>query len=169
MWKRNIITFSGEYADGALSVVSDEKEASAPDLLLSYHGNDHYNSVRPINGQKNGQSATMPQPPAKGRTKGKASVLGGDQVPAKQAENLGDAGRTRPPTRGGPCPCGSGLKYKKCCMVKAKVDKRLARHKERCGSTVELVERTSPNTKIAASDEKKDGDEFIGNFRVLSI
>jgi len=146
-----------------------EKDASAPDLLLSYHGNDHYNSVHLINGQKNGQSAMKPQPQAKGRTKKKTPVQGGDQVPTKHAENLGDAGRTRLPTRGGPCPCGSGLKYKKCCMVKAKADKRLARHKERYGSTVELVERTSPNTKIAASDEQKNGDGFIGTFRVLTI
>ena len=35
------------------------------------------------------------------------------QIPVAQRTNTG---KKRPPGRNNPCPCGSGLKYKKCCM-----------------------------------------------------
>ena len=67
---------------------------------------------------------------------------------------------SRPPTRGSNCPCGSGLKYKKCCMVTEKSKKRLAKHLEKHGTG-----DVDANLNI---DEKKE-DEFIGNFKVLTI
>jgi len=51
LYRRNVIVFSSEaYSDGALSITCDDpdKDPEAPDLLLSYHGNDHYNSVHSV-------------------------------------------------------------------------------------------------------------------------
>merc|ERR1712032_680516 len=89
---------------------------------------------------------------------------GDERRPPNQAEPLEVTGRTRPPTRGSACPCGSGLKYKKCCMTKDKADIRLARHKEKYGHSVELVKRSSSKSKAAVDEEKAEDNEFIGTF-----
>jgi len=54
VYKRNIVVFSFEYANGALSIVCEDKDKKedGSDLLLSYHGESHYNSVHPIGGSK---------------------------------------------------------------------------------------------------------------------
>jgi len=52
-----------------------------------------------------------------------------------------------PPKRGGPCPCGSGLKYKKCCQSKEK-------HAVRLG---------------VAGPVEGNSTEMNGDFRVLKI
>jgi len=44
IYKRNIVVFSFEYSNGALSIVcedKDKKEDGSSDLLLSYHGESH--------------------------------------------------------------------------------------------------------------------------------
>ena len=52
VYGRNIMVFSGEYANGVLSITCDDKEGDGDDLLLSYNGNEHYNSVHPMGGQR---------------------------------------------------------------------------------------------------------------------
>ena len=174
VYKRNIIVFSGEYSNGALHITCDDKEEGSDDLLLSYHGNDHYNSVHPIGGKKqlmiqpkgdSSESATTTN-----RKKKKGGGAQNDEVDnnvaaedtTAQSTTTTTTTRTRPPTRGSTCPCGSGLKYKKCCMATEKSKMRLAKHMEKHGAE---EDGKNPDDD---EDEKKE-DAFIGDFRVLTI
>jgi len=153
VYKRNIVVFSFEYSNGALSIVCEDKDKKedGSDLLLSYHGESHYNSVHPIGGPK--MQSSKPK-----------SNDNADTIPThqKKKENKQDAtttkaeskSRNRPPTRGSSCPCGSGLKYKKCCMASEKSKKRISKHMK--------------NNDSNYDDEKKE-DSFIGDFKVLTI
>ncbi|KAL9187297.1 hypothetical protein ACHAXT_001400 [Thalassiosira profunda] len=167
VYRRNIMVFSGEYQNGALSITCEDGERDGDDLMLSYHGNDHYNSVHPVGGRSSQQSSKQfvkaegASSSAKERKKkGKAPT--DDATASTQSDDCSsqpttDKGRGRPPTRGSNCPCGSGLKYKKCCMAAEKSKKRLAKHLEKRGAD-----------GGDADDEKKE-DEFIGEFKVLMI
>ena len=189
VYKRNIMVFSGEYSNGALQIVcddDDEKEkkngcgGGADDndhgLLLSYHGNDHYNSVHTIDGMKKmKQSSTkendsaLPSSSSKVKQKGKAVITTGsgdgnskkDTVATSQSTTTTAEGksRNRPPTRGSNCPCGSGKKYKKCCLAAEKSKKRLAKH----------VEKENGTNDSADNGNEKREDSFIGDFKVLTI
>ena len=189
VYKRNIMVFSGEYSNGALQIVcddDDEKEkkngcgGGADDndhgLLLSYHGNDHYNSVHTIDGMKKmKQSSTkendsaLPSSSSKVKQKGKAVITTGsgdgnskkDTVATSQSTTTTAEGksRNRPPTRGSNCPCGSGKKYKKCCLAAEKSKKRLAKH----------VEKKNGSNDSADNENEKREDSFIGDFKVLTI
>lgn len=150
LYKRNVIVFSSEaYGDGALSIPCDDpdKDPEAPDLLLSYHGNDHYNSVLRMAGgryKREEESSGSNAKASRGKKKKRGKGVDESEQPPNDVIS--------PPTRGSACPCGSGLKYKKCCMQKDKMAKRAAKHKKSTGT----------------HEEKKD-DEFIGIFKVLQI
>mmetsp|Transcript_37241 Transcript_37241/g.78542 ORF Transcript_37241/g.78542 Transcript_37241/m.78542 type:complete len:333 (-) Transcript_37241:115-1113(-) len=172
VYKRNIMLFSSEYSNGVLSITCDDKDKDdGDDLLLSYHGNDHYNSVRSIHkkqstttSKSNNSSSTSSSKSnkKKGGTKSIDEDIDATNATtnannnASQSTTAAEKGRSRPPTRGSNCPCGSGLKYKKCCMSAEKSKKRLAKH---------LEEKQDDDDGL---DEKKNG-EFIGDFKVLSI
>src|SRR5947209_17825347 len=51
--------------------------------------------------------------------------------------------RVRPPGRNDPCPCGSGKKYKRCCLLQA---------------TVCVVTRTTPEIIAEIEAAEADGD-----------
>ena len=56
-YKRNIKVFSSEYSNGVLSIEYDDDaraygDDSSGDLILAYHGNDHYNSVIRLNSKQ---------------------------------------------------------------------------------------------------------------------
>mmetsp|Transcript_458 Transcript_458/g.906 ORF Transcript_458/g.906 Transcript_458/m.906 type:complete len:194 (-) Transcript_458:1606-2187(-) len=168
VYKRNIMVFSGEYSNGALSIICNDKDEDGNDLLLAYHGNDHYNSVHPIiDGGFNKQSTKSLSngPPSLATTKKKGKMAIDDKNKNEKKEETGQSivegkkSRSRPPTRGSNCPCRSGLKYKKCCMAQEKSKKKLAKHMEKHGANSDSADNT---------DEKKE-DEFIGEFKVLTI
>ena len=146
VYKRNIVVFSFEYSNGALSIVCEDKDKKdGSDLLLSYHGESHYNSVHPIGGPKKIQLLK----PLSNDNADATPNLQKKKKENKQEDTKADSkSRNRPPTRGSSCPCGSGLKYKKCCMASEKSKKRIAKHMK--------------------NNEKKE-DSFIGDFKVLTI
>jgi len=162
LYRRSVIVFSSEaYSDGALSIPCDDpdKDPDAPDLLLSYHGNDHYNSVYSVKTvrQKSllkGEGESDSNANLKGKKK-KGVKCVDEQASAASEQPSNDLGSSRPPTRGSSCPCGSGLKYKKCCMSKDKMTKRAAKHKQLTG--------------VAPTDEEKEVDEFVGGFKLMHI
>ncbi len=65
------------------------------------------------------------------------------------------------PKRNDQCPCGSGLRYKKCCLAKEKNKIRLEKFRERHGL------QTESNDNDDSS--KKDQLELEGGFAVLHI
>lgn len=156
-----------------------EEEGGA--LLLSHHDGDHYNSVHPINKSSNSKQSTKmgeATTVAKGggdttkNRKHKASdvkqnkhdsVLDNDTRHATsnaspiELDITSSTTRSRPPRKGADCPCGSGIKYKKCCLAKEKALKR---------SGVAKEEQWGDGNE--EKDEKKDGD-YIGDFKVLTI
>ena len=58
------------------------------------------------------------------------------------------------PRRNGPCVCGSGLKYKKCCKVKEK----LQRYREKHGLIDVCVNK---------EDDDNSVQELAGGFRLM--
>ena len=105
--------------------------------MLSYHGNDHYNSVRSIvveddcgdgKGKGIGDGGTEHSSP-----KHVANVSDIDErrtgVGCGSRGTVTSAAKGRPPVRGSACPCGSGRKYKKCCSARDKIEGRA----RRCG------------------------------------
>ena len=189
--RRNITVFSANLS--ALNICHGAKSASGPDLLLSYHDNDHYSSVR--------DNSSKPKPQAvanngvsknnllversdsgegekerrkeRGNRKGSKARARNDyngqyslddskeQIPSATtkpdplASNESE-GRSRNSKKGASCPCGSGLKYKKCCFAKEKHEARLQKMKGQ------------DNTPVAA-EESEETFEMYGNFRVLQI
>jgi hypothetical protein len=65
---RTIIVFSSEYSNGALSIGREDDDDEdgdgnarrGPPLMLSYHGNHHYNSVRSVDDASDGDNARRP-------------------------------------------------------------------------------------------------------------
>jgi hypothetical protein len=151
-----------------------DKKSAGPDLRLSYHDNDHYNSVRLSSGSK-------PPPPIKTYIAPQFSPMQegesanqneGNQIALEEATSatttsaassdtlpdvvLSDKPPSHPVTKNSPCPCGSGLRYKKCCAAKEKRASRLNRLRgQGTGSSVSNIERDEPT--------------MDGKFRVLRI
>lgn len=128
--KKNISTYEYEEHEGIVHF---------GDLLLSYHDNDHYNSVHLIN-EKSKDSAHETSTQNNEATKKEASSA---SMPPSTKSN-------RKPRKGADCPCGSGIKYKKCCAAKEKSAARAAKLKER-----------------GDAEEKKD--DVSDGFKVLTI
>jgi uncharacterized protein YchJ len=182
----------------AFTIDHGESESSGPDLLVSFHDNDHYNSVH------NNDAAPKPSVKRKARSINKAEPNSTDESenktePSTRVEDLktsvieksdatvnensdttmstADASMselsvddkdgadekqksTKPPKKSAPCPCGSGLRYKKCCHAK---DKHAAR--------VEKMNREDDkNGECAMKEDSEEQDVTMkGNFRVLQI
>ena len=155
VYKRNIVVFSFEYANGALSIVCEDKDKKedGSDLLLSYHGESHYNSVHPIGGSK--MQSTKPKSNDNADATPKHQKKKENEQKDATTTKADSKSRNRPPTRGSSCPCGSGLKYKKCCMASEKSKRRIAKHMKK-------------NNDSNYDDEKKE-DSFIGDFKILNI
>lgn len=204
----------------ALTIEHDSegiKKPSGPDLLISYHDNQHYNSVR-IN------SLPKPPPPIKtfvrvtsedavevevdetddsddttsqAQSDGPEASGGAtteddsstdslvDSTHAEADDDEYDASRCGdsaleaatesdsdvqlPPRvkKNANCPCGSGLRYKKCCLAKAKHAARVRRLRGGPGSAAS----SSCSVADSRSEERDDDDreELQGGFRVLKI
>ena len=173
-FKRGIKVFSTHY--GVLRFFVDQEENDdldySSDLLLSYHGNDHYNSVHPIDGSNNrGQrqqsiEGRQHHHPTRSRKNVKSKRTTDFDNNEEEEEEEEEKSKTksitskdntkkknRAPTKGSPCPCGSGRTYKKCCLATEKAKKRLA--------------NMTTNEDGDKDDEKKE--DFIGEFKVLNI
>lgn len=169
VYKRGIKVFSTHY--GVLRFVVDREENDdqsldySSDLLLSYHGNDHYNSVHPIDGSNNrgqrqqskGEKQHRPTRSRKNvKSKRTTDFDDDDEEETSKTKSTNSKDKTkkkRAPTKGSPCPCGSGRTYKKCCLATEKAKKRLAN-----------MNTNEDGDKV---DEKKE--DFIGDFKVLNI
>ena len=88
------------------------------DLMLSYHDNDHYNSVR----------SNVPVPAS--NTSTQSNRDDGDDAASSEKE------KKKAVKRSDPCICGSGFTYKKCCFGK---DKNEARLQKKNGSRKETL------------------------------
>ena len=154
-YMRGIKVFSTHFGVLRFDCPEENRDKNSDDLLLSYHENDHYNSVYPIDGSN--RQKTQKQQPQEGKRNRKKAK---NNLSVESAEEENDANqqnntskKVRPPKRGSPCPCGSGLTYKKCCFAREKAKKRVAK----------------TNTSDAQSEEDKKKEEFIGEFKVLNI
>lgn len=172
-----------------MSIEYDDDDSAAngddgpDDLMLSYHGNDHYNSVHRLgagnakinkkhptflSSSKDEKRSNDVPNPAKNTNANNTNVEDYDHCKAPE-ENDGNQrngavnsnrSNIRPPTRGSNCPCGSGNKYKKCCMAEEKAKRRMTK----------LTVENRRYSKDHKSEEKDDNDdEFIGKFRVIPI
>jgi hypothetical protein len=145
----------------AYSIEPGEEKPSGPDLLVSFHDNDHYNSVR--------DEKSPPKPPPKrNNLKAKtrdcktpeneswqvsdstATTASDTSTDNKSVPDVGASQTKTPSKKSAPCPCGSGLRYKKCCHAKEK-------HAARLGK----LNMESP--------EDENEVAMVGNFRVLQI
>ena len=173
--RRKITVFSANMA--AFTIDHGESESTGPDLLVSFHDNDHYNSVRNMD-------EPNPKPPpqrrkdpkqAKKKSKSDSSVdsenvsgttetTSGTDTTASTTTSLSELSvedtkekvAATPVKKGAPCPCGSGRKYKKCCLAKEKHAARIEKM------------QSEKSSDCAAEDEDEDV-VMKGNFRVLQI
>jgi hypothetical protein len=141
----------------------DQGESGGTDMMISYHENDHYNSVRD-------NSAAKPPPPAKiKRLTNIESSHSGDTEAILEEEDI-DVEITKPeeivvkprvPTgkpvkKNAPCPCESGLRYRKCCWETNKSKERTRTWKQ----NRRLTEESHNDEDTVATDS---------NFKVLKI
>jgi hypothetical protein len=162
--------FSANLAALTIDHGSGEKPAG-PSLLISYHDNQHYNSVR---------DNSMPKPPPPVRTfvrivetgettaieVGTTSALHGSEKTKSNDESKeqDDVSEDVPAVqidakqkvkKNSQCPCGSGLRYKKCCLAKEK-------HAVR-------VQNLRSGQQSDVGFDVDDPEEIQGGFRVLKI
>lgn len=165
----------------AYNFANEGSKSVGPDLLVSFHGHDnHYNSVRRkgsppkkcetnIHSHKNDKEKKKPAkeindlPPPSERTSvdppGMRSRNGksretAERSGAKMEKILIDDKSIK---RNDPCPCGSNLKYKKCCLAKQKLDRR---------------ERERTQTKIKDEEEEAsdlDAQRIASSFQTVTI
>ncbi len=170
VYRRNIKVFSSEYSNGVLSIeyadndrASSDGDEDLEDLMLAYHGNDHYNSVV----RRNKEQSTSFPPSSNDETNpddtnniNDVDTNNQDHDTSSQSNKIGNESRcvSRRPTRGSICPCGSGLKYKKCCMAQEKAKKR----------TAKFVSENHHNKEEGGKNDDTDED-YIGSFRVITI
>lgn len=149
----------------------NKSDDSDSDLLLSYHGNDHYNSVHPMDGSNNRQKRRNPSRTGNSlkssHTSAKLPEEKEDENSKTQSTIIATTDNTKKrraaPPKGSACPCGSGLKYKKCCLGREKAKKRLAKMNNTVGNGDD-----DDNDDNSEGDQKKE-EVFIGEFKVLNI
>ena len=115
-----------------------------PNLLVSYHDNDHYNSVR--NKLQAPKPSRLKPPSSNGKTGIGPKSNGNKSQGQSEIEDVTNSlsksaistelekteiAIPKNVKRSAPCPCGSGLRYKKCCLAKQKHAKRMERLKGR--------------------------------------
>ena len=167
----------------AFTINHGGEQSTGENLHLSYHDNLHYSSVRDnkssekpsdannvfgnleqsYNAPKNGTKPT--------KQENEENEKPNEQRPPEDLEDTTHSNNPRPkqstispkmskPKKGDPCPCGSGQKYKKCCLVKEKHAARLQKMKKK-------EEEVDPAKEDV---EQQDANvEMNGKFRVLQI
>lgn len=171
LYRRNIMIFSasGCYSVG-FHVDHDSKSPpvpSGPDILLSYHENSHYNCVFDEDLHKN-----MVKP---SKTMGVARRSNHDDVidsesstltasTSTSSEGLESETKTVNHKKNEMCPCGSQLKYKKCCLEKERRHAKLVKHKERYN-----ISKPSTTTSAESSTNSKLSDVLESGFQLMHI
>ncbi|KAL3776466.1 hypothetical protein ACHAW5_006912 [Stephanodiscus triporus] len=158
---RNIIVFSSEYSNGALSIGREDDEHDDDDdgargpLMLSYHGNDHYNSVRPVHGGPSSggidDGGSRRSSKSSGKNKGgsrgdAAAIKDNARASVRPTRSSGREREGRRPAREG------------------KIKSRGSARPAAAGGEDDCARESDEG------DEKEDGaGRFIGRFRVLTI
>ena len=174
--RRKITVYSETLA--AFTIDHGGSISEGPDLHVSYHGNEHYNSVR---------NNLCPPKPSRmllaGADNNSLTINDHNATQVKQHNNtsstksevesslsklsLNESEETdaeintkKNIKRSAPCPCGSGLRYKKCCLPKLKHSTRIERlkaknHEEDDGEISDLHEGETMSSR--------------GMFQVVSI
>ena len=167
--RRNITVYSETLA--AFTIDHGESRSMGPDLLVSYHDNDHYNSVRnklyppkpsrikppsPMNDHTNIQIKNIENTHQESEIENVTASL--SKLPINEPEEK-EIKTKKTLKRSAPCPCGSGLRYKRCCLAKQKHATRMERLK---------AESQCDEGDLSGSDE---GETLLspGIFRVVSI
>jgi hypothetical protein len=163
--RRKITVFSATLA--AFTIEHGDLDSSGPDLLVTFHDNDHYNSVRNNN---------VPPKSPKKKSKADLSVEKNNATKSKEKQDTTLSTTTsmselsvedkkanekipKSTKKSAPCPCGSSLRYKKCCFAK-----------EKHAARVQKLKGNSANNGDCALEEDNDEDVVMkGNFRVLQI
>jgi OTU domain-containing protein 3 len=184
LYRRTVTIYSSSLASLQIDHDATSQAVAGPPLRVSYHDNDHYNSIREtgrasppplpirtyIKEDKDGAMAVATTSTEEGFEEAIVGEFEPDSTEAVEvpaAEEVPEAGAAGPTTTkkkqkkakpGGLCPCGSGEKYRKCCKEK---DKRAA-HQERVKVQKTLKEETESTTGQA--EVAMDGD-----FRKLTI
>jgi hypothetical protein len=182
MYRRNINVFSANMVSYTIEHGSGKRSAG-PDLHVSFHGNEHYNSVR-LN------SASKPPPPPLKTFDKKATSSLVDKMEdereamevaddmeedttddksvdpdesTSEAPRMLDAGEedsegypktNSRPKNNSPCTCGSGVRYKKCCKEKDKHTARLNRMGLTIQGSLDAEEETFGTCKSRHNGEK---------------
>jgi len=167
LYQRPIIVYSETLA--AFTIDHGDSRSMGSDLLVSYHDNDHYNSVR--NKLHPPKPSRVNVPPPNGETdkqiKNNEHIFPGSSEIENVTTSLSKTLITTEPEktevsiqknlkRSAPCPCGSGLRYKKCCLAKQKYATRMIRLKAKR----QAEERDSSEVNDSRSPEL---------FRVVAI
>ena len=104
-------------------------------MQVSYHDNDHYNSVRD-NKAKEKPPVHLHSSSVSETTDSTAPLTeeeGSDTKDEEKQEGIETKLVEEPPVvikkKGGKCPCGSGLSYRKCCRGKMSVATRSLKFK----------------------------------------
>ena len=148
MYQRNITVYNSTLS--VFTIECDCEETSGPDMLLSFHSGDHYNSVRANAGIKKssrgGKSSRKLTRTASGGSS-RRSLAGTATTSASTVSVspvVNDTGLQdtnivvatvvgiddEPIRKNAQCPCGSGKRYKKCCGAKLKEEKKEERRKK---------------------------------------
>jgi len=172
-------------AVGAINIGIGDEPSSGPDLLVSYHENNHYNSVQDesiprsfrhrhtpaivnsnavkmsptmmIDNDDTKDSSTRQRKNTNEYTRGSPQIIEGNKGRNRRIQNM--AQNMPKQKRNDFCGCGSGLRYKKCCLAASKDQVRLAKWRDKHG---------------LGGSEEKDGNErdraiLEGGFCVLNI
>ena len=140
------------------------------DILVSYHDNDHYNSVR---NKLNPPKPTRVAIPSNAQSGAKSKSNGHKSRGQSEIENVTTtlsksyinekknvvAAMQENVKRSAPCPCGSGSRYKKCCLAKQKEAKRMDRIKG----------KREEDEEEGISEGSEGGRETQEMFRVVAI
>jgi len=175
LYRRNITVYSATLS--VFTIECDCEDTSGPDMLLSFHSGDHYNSVRANAGNKkysrNGRKLTRNGSGGSSRrslTDTVTTAASTVSTPPATAEfGLQDTNIVLatvvgiddvPVNKNAQCPCGSGKRYKRCCWANVKEEKKEARKrkdKRNRGNSPIQVARTAEEESISS------------DFKVLQI
>lgn len=140
LYRRTITVYSETLS--AFAIDHGDSRSMGSDLLVSYHDNDHYNSVRK---KLHSLKSSRVEPPTRnGETDIQIQNNKHMNQGSSETENVSsslsklvitDEFETNEITiqknvkRSAKCPCGSGLRYKKCCLAKQKQATRMEKLK----------------------------------------
>ena len=145
--------------------------------MLSYHDNDHYNSVRNKKSppkmvarqqskrqahKKNGENGENHSDKRKHSTHVDTTISSMSELAIEDAEET-ETSQNNPTKKNSQCPCGSNLKYKKCCLAK---EKRAARLKKMKENSIDFDAKDDNSLECA---DDVSSIETKGGFRVLNI